>query len=139
MELKDFIGEYTLDAVDYDSFGVNYDYNEINGIIIRLNGTSYTFIEDPEDGYRSMLNDVFIESNYDHKTIFPGIDVVCSYETKCPYEKYNTPDEESELIVFRSKLTGKIICIIGTDYNDSYYPSFVSVFQPENMDCNLLN
>jgi hypothetical protein len=70
MELSEFKGEYTLDAVDYAHTFEQYGLEYANSISFRLNGRTYTAVEDPRDGYRSSMSDIFVDEVTITKNVF---------------------------------------------------------------------
>ena len=127
IELKTLVGFHTLYGVD----GVKHSidgldrYDESQVVNFDLDGVTYSAIEDPEDGYRSML-DKLIVSNESISNRFPGCKVLGSYDS-------NSVDD---ILEFRDVTTGKVVLRIGTENTDDYYPNFIGVFIPENMLIN---
>lgn len=128
VDLSQLVGNWTLTGVDYAETRIqhygNY-YEDAQMINFILNGVTYTATEDPSDGYRSMLQEVYI-SNTPVRNVFKGCKVKGEYI-----------DTSSEDIVrFTDIKTGLVVLEIGTDNNDDYYPSFIAHFSPENMWIN---
>lgn len=115
MKLEDLCGQRVVSARG-ESVG------DETTVLLRLDGVVYAFQEDPEDGYRSMLGDVRVATPEDLTVAplneFPGIPVALTTET-----------EGSYLVATTS--TGHELFRIGTDYRDSWYPSFVATWNPE--------
>lgn len=133
VKLDSLVGEHVLDAVDTftESVKASYGdyYEDCELIRFRLNGTVYTAIEDPSDGYRSCMSSLIVSPNDEMKNVFPPVRVMGI--KKAP--TYGTHDT-LQLIDLK---TGKVVLEVGTDNDDDYYPSFVSAFWPEHMAVNV--
>ena len=132
--LDQLCGEHVLDAVDtYVETVKEHPYaNELidsNGIRFRLDGAVYTAVENPDDGYRSSMEKIFVTLDIKMKNVFPPIKVVVK---KKPNSKYQSNDT----LVLIDKQTKKVVLEVGTDNIADYYPSFVAAFFPENMITN---
>ena len=135
VELKDLAGEHWLDGVDFDSSEIkkyfkkryNNDSLFMNAEVIRfrLDGTVYTALEDPEDGYRSSMDELFV-GELDIVNNFPKVKVLASM----------SENEQEDILNLMDLETGKIIISVGTDYSDDYYPMFIGEYNPENMVIN---
>lgn len=86
-----------------------------------LDGVHYMAVEDESDGYRSMMGQIFVMPDTAHVRQFTPVAV----------NVYERTASDADILDFVSFKTGKIILSIGTDYSDSYYPSFVSHFDAE--------
>ena len=76
-------------------------------------------MEDPEDGYRSALGDLY--QRWVRKEDFQsGMEPLKGTMTIAP---------DGEQVMFTSS-EGKELLVIGTDMSDDYYPSFVSDWDP---------
>lgn len=133
MELKDLVGEHTLDAVDFSTerlptYGDKLE--DCNVMRFRLDGVVYVAIEDPEDGYRSSMKELKIDDAKTMTNVFPPIKVIGKHRTE---GEFSGEDDVLELI---DAVTGKIVIEVGTDDIDDYYPGFVSNFRPEAMVTN---
>lgn len=95
---------------------------------LRLDGKVYTAVENPDDGYRSSMDRLFVE-DCPIKNAFPPIRVLAKKKSD---DKWGTNDT-IELI---DLVTGKVVAEFGTDNTEDYYPSFVSAFWPEHMSTN---
>lgn len=132
IDLDSLVGEHTLDAVDTFSesikqYGSHYEDCEI--IRFRLDGTVYTAIEDPSDGYRSSLDKLFVSPDEPMRNIFPPVRVIGR-------KKENDRWGVNDVLQLVDQMTGLIVLEVGTDNTDDYYPSFVGSFSPENMVTN---
>ncbi len=118
MQITDLCGKKILRGVDID-IGTPHDSN---GISIYLDDTVYTAYEDPCDGYRSVCSELIIldESSWT-KPVFEE-SVMC-----------HVHDDIMEIFCIEN---GKLLMRVGTNHSDSYYPSFVSEWYPQNMSIN---
>jgi hypothetical protein len=119
VELKNLVGLHQLEGVD---FGVNNQlHRDASVCLFRLDGVTYAAMEDPEDGYRSMLKGIVVtEQPLLNK--FPPVPVMATF----------TDADEDSILTFYSLETSRVLFRIGTDYTDSYYPMFIFEFHPEN-------
>jgi len=132
VELDTLVGEHVLDAVDTLServkqYGDSFEDCEV--IRFRLDGIVYTAIENPDDGYRSSMERLFVSPDEPMRNVFPPIRVLAR---KKEDEKYSVNDT----LQLVDAETGKVVVEVGTDNTDDYYPCFVSHFAPENMVTN---
>lgn len=133
MELQELTGKHTLDAVDFSQESRKRwtdEYEDCQVCRFRINGTVYAAVEDPDDGYRSSMRDLFVDKEAKLQNVFPPIEVVGVYRTK---GSYGYQDAILELI---DLTTGKVVLEVGTASCDDYYPSFVASFHPGNMATN---
>ena len=93
-----------------------------------LDGVTYKAIENPDDGYRSYMEELEVSDRTPINS-FHGVGVVCSM-------KENTEYENNDILVIRDAHNGKTILEIGTENYDDYYPCCQFVYHPENMMCN---
>lgn len=117
-QLEDLLGGHKLSGVD---FSQDKDAAAMHFV---LDGKTYSAVEDPDDGYRSMLG-TLIESQLPVKNKFPACNVVGTWKA-----------DGDELVVLLDCKTGKPVLEVGTDYSDDYYPCFIANFVPENMAIN---
>jgi len=132
MELKDLVGKHELSGLDTTTekvkrYGEHYD--DCNVIRFILDGKTYKAIEDPEDGYRSYLNDLLITDEKITNT-FPPQKVIGKMKDDSKWETNNT-------IQFIDEITGKIVLEVGTDNTDDYYPYCVLNWYPQNLAINI--
>jgi hypothetical protein len=140
IETVDFlslVGEHWLSGCDEEtlSFETGYSWRPVedaNCINFILDGKTYTAKEDPNDGYRSMMDDLFV-SDYQVKNTFHPVKVVVSHVTDNS-DKWS--HIECDILRFTDCVNGKVVLEVGTDNTDDYYPSFVASFSPENMSIN---
>lgn len=129
VELESLIGEHVLDAVDTSIEQVKTwgdQFESANVMRFRLDGKVYTAVENPDDGYRSSMERLYV-ADEPISNVFPPCKVLA--RRKPDYDKNNT----LEMI---DVVTGKVVLEVGTDNSDDYYPSFVANFAPENMAAN---
>ncbi len=132
VELDSLVGEHILDGVDLSTESVKTwgdSFEDANIIRVRLDGKVYTAVEDPDDGYRSSMRNLFVEECA-LKNAFPPIKVLAKKKAD---DKWGGVNDTIELI---DVVTGKVVVEFGTDNTDDYYPSFVSAFWPEHMATN---
>lgn len=111
LDIESFVGEHVLNAVQYGENG--------NGIF-SLDGASYEVVEDPDDGYRSYLDEI--------KVIEPVREMYSIPVFVVPIE-----DPDKVGIVFVDKRSEKPILTFGTDYYESYYPCYFFDYTPQNI------
>ncbi len=129
--LDDLVGTHQLTGVE---LGVRYPEesryhpsDEANTIAFILDGITYVAVENPSDGYRSMLEGLELGTPDLVKNTFDPIAVTASYGAK---DNRNTWENREEVLEFRDP-TGALILEVGTDNADDYYPSFVANWRPE--------
>jgi hypothetical protein len=145
-KLESLVGKHLLTGVDQgqapytDEYGEKYEDAET--ISFTLDGVTYTAVEDPDDGYRSMMGDLIVSDRKLSNT-FPPVEVegVIVTEADETYAHgsaglYVDQDCEHEFIEFRDVKNGKIVLAVGTKDADDYYPIFLAYFSPENMSLN---
>lgn len=131
MELSELIGQHKLTGVDFavesvEHYGELQDCNVVN---FALDGTTYTVVEDPSDGYRSAMREIKV-SAFKITNKFKAVKVVATMRKSQGYS------DDYDILDLIDVVTGKIVLSVGTDHRDSYYPSFVSDWQPENLHIN---
>lgn len=117
MELKHLVGLALLDAVDFYS-----DSNEYQVCRFRLDGLVYVAKEDVDDGYRSMMSELFISKDSDMKNVFPERLVYCEMEAG-----------DNDILNIYDTETKQVILSVGTSNFDDWYPCFVAHFDPTAM------
>src|SRR6478609_12125401 len=126
IDLKSLVGKHYLTGVDYGTEAIkHYSMCEDCQVVrFRLDGITYMAVEDPNDGYRSMMRGLFIVEdeikNKFRKVLVMGIMKESGYTT----------DDVLQLWDVKS---GKLVLQVGTSNTDDYYPSFVGAFYPENL------
>lgn len=130
VSLRDLVGLHMLSGVDFNTTHVdNIDRSEANVINFVLDGVTYSAIEDPNDGYRSSMEDIVVATATVTNTFAP-VQVMCVIRENNGWREYH------DLLDCYDVKNGKRVLSVGTDRNDSYYPSFVSDFTPGNMHIN---
>lgn len=133
MQLDDLIGEHLLSGVE---FGVEerksdwYD-DHANSITFILDGTAYCAIEDPSDGYRSSMADIYEVPVAKVKNTFEPVKVLGCMRTKGSWGR-------DDVLELRLASTGEVVFEVGTTNTDDYYPSFVGYFDPAKLPANKL-
>lgn len=133
MELKDFKGKMILDAVDFsnekikDEYSDEYEDSQV--CRFRLNGVVYSAVEDPSDGYRSMMRELVVNENDQMTNTFPPTEVLCRHRTKNDWQ-------EDDILELVDTTTSEIVLEVGTANHDDYYPYYVANFYPEAMAIN---
>lgn len=117
MELKHLVGLALLDAVDFYS-----DSNEYQVCRFRLDGLVYVAKEDAEDGYRSMMSELFVSKDSDMKNVFPERLVYCEMEAG-----------DNDILNIYDTETKQVILSVGTSNFNDWYPCFVAHFDPTAM------
>lgn len=125
-ELKYFDDQtFFLDAVDFERDDISD--KDASCIRFRLDGVVYIAVEDPDDGYRSYLDEIMI-----------GDKITNQFEKVLVRGKYRERNDggNCSIIQFFDQLTNLVVLEIGTENTDDYYPYFVANFSPENMSIN---
>jgi hypothetical protein len=124
--------EFRLSGVDTVSLSTSKawgdEYEDCQAVNFKLDGVTFSAIEDPSDGYRSTLNVVKVIPDNSIKNTFPECRVVAR-DTSLDHEDRKT-------VSFVDIITGRTVLEIGTNYRDDYYPSFVGYFNPTAMVTN---
>jgi hypothetical protein len=131
VSLEDLLGEGVLDAVDMyvesrKQYGSHYE--DCQMVSFRLNDKVYVAIEDPSDGYRSCLEDLFVSTD-PVTNVFPAVRVIGRMKEHSHYG-------QNEILELVDAVTGGVVLEVGTENSDDYYPGFVGSFSPENMATN---
>lgn len=109
----------------FSGFSDGPSYDDETSVLFVLNNKTYIAVEDPEDGYRSVLSYIKKTNEICKNKIPPHI-------VKC--KRYE--DVNSEIISFIDIINNEIVFEIGTDYNDDYYPCAILHFYPLNLSIN---
>ena len=131
VEFKTLLGYHVLSGCDTDGVikGEQPFYGDANVIDFVLDGRVFSAVEDPDDGYRSSLDKMFVDRVTSVKNMFPPCYVIGTRRQDREYEK-------NDVIDFIDVLTGKIVLSVGTENTDDYYPYFVGTFDPTAMCYN---
>ena len=128
---ESLLGEHTLDAVDTSTEQIK-DYcdrlESANCIRFRLDGKIYVALEDPDDGYRSAMEKLFVQDG-EMRNVFPPIKVLAR---RRPNGRY----AECDILELVDTANGQVVLAVGTDNSDDYYPWFVAEWKPQNMAQN---
>jgi hypothetical protein len=123
VKLCDLVGEHVLSGLETGTRDV---YGETcNCVKFTLDGVTYVAVEDPDDGYRSYMNGLYIVEEK-CKVALPDIEVFCRMRD----------NGSDDVLVFHDCLNGNEILAIGTEDYSDYYPICIFDYHPENMSCN---
>lgn len=131
MELRELVGRHVLTGVETGITKVHRwrdNYEDCFHVKFTLDGITYLAVEDPDDGYRSYMEDLVVVEE-PCKIRLPDIEVVCHMMEDYEYER-------NDVLVFVDALNGKTILELGTANWSDYYPYCVMDYTPENMSCN---
>lgn len=117
MNLKDFVGTHMLSGVDRED-----DTNDAQAFRFKLDGKIYRALENPDDGYRSMLDTITL-SRVKMTNTFSPVKVKCAMSV----------EDHRDVLQMRDP-SGRLILEVGTDYSDDYYPIFVAYWSPEGLE-----
>jgi hypothetical protein len=135
VDMQSLVGKHLLSGVDESELSVEQysgHFENCQCINFILDGITYTAIENPEDGYRSCLDNILItETKVTNK--FAPVEVLVSYLDKQKNEYYS---EDCDLLEFVDTKNGKLVLQIGTGNTNDYYPYFVASWTPENLSVN---
>lgn len=131
MTLKDLVGEHVFTGIELGRTVINRcSYGEdVNYIKFELDNISYIALENPDDGYRSYMNEVKT-CNVSPKYKTPPIEILCIYKDEDEY------GWKSDLLQLVDKKNGKVFLTVGTRNIDDYYPTCVFDYVPENLAVN---
>ena len=125
-KLADLTGEHLLDAVDFSTETSTLYDRDCQVVCFRLDDIIYVAKEDPDDGYRSHMEELSVAPiDVKMKNTFPSVQVIGVYQ-----------GDSSDILELIDSQTGEVVLEIGTDKTDDYYPYFVSSFHPEAMITN---
>lgn len=114
-----------VNASEIFGFGDEDEYKDARAVSFILDGTTYTAIEDPIDGYRSAMQDICI-SSIGLKNTFSPCEVLCMLRPGC----------DANVLDMIDTRTCRVVLSVGTDYSDNFYPCFIAEFSPENLSLN---
>ncbi len=125
---------FILSGVDRETKRItdyNYYYGDEESQVIRfeLDNIIYVAVEDNNDGYRSAMDKIFIDTKSNIKTRIPGHKVYAKRRNGDRYSKNDT-------IEFIDIITNDLVLAIGTDNWDDYYPMFVNEWDITNLAIN---
>lgn len=126
VELKELLGKHVLTGVDFGMKPKATEWDEAaNTMSFVLDGRTLTAAEDPDDGYRSSLEELLETPDVVVKNVFVPCHVVG-----------RAINEDVDVVELVDEQTGKVVLAVGTADADDYYPSYVADFTPENMASN---
>lgn len=136
MQLMDLVGTHVLSGIEVgqdrkQTWG--YRTELYNFVKFTLDGVTYFAAEDPDDGYRSYMEELRIVDE-PCKISLPNIQVVCTMRDDD--SEYRWRNQADEILSFVDAKNGKEILAIGTANTADYYPWCVMEYKPENMACN---
>lgn len=125
-------GKYLLSGVDeYQT--TNDFYENINGVVLILNGEKYIMAEDPCDGYRS-YGVIDKDENVECINTFPPQEVMV--ESKVTEITEHFYSRVNEMMTIKNPFTNEIIIELGTEDIEDYYPVGIFRYHPENLPIN---
>lgn len=129
MKLEELTGSHILKGIETGEITREDRWGELNCNYIKftLDETTYMAIEDPDDGYRSYMEELQTTEEPCRIKV-PDIQVVCHMRE----DEY----EACDVLEFIDAMNGKKILAVGTANIDDYYPYCVMEYTPENMYCN---
>ena len=126
VQLRDLVGDHILTGVDrLMNTDTDERYEQVAVLNFTLDGVTYSAIEDPDDGYRSLLDEIRISDRVP----------VNIFEPVCVRAQMRAGDD-CEILDLVDLENGQVILSVGTDYLDDYYPNFVANFDPRKMHIN---
>lgn len=114
---------------------VDYMYFMLDGVIYRVQ-------EDPDDGYRSHLEDIIVVDQMPLNVWQPAEEVIGHHAQKQSelidhrFDPEGYYEDRCDIVQLISTTTAKPVLEFGTDFSDDYYPSFVARFYPQKMGIN---
>jgi hypothetical protein len=98
--------------------GFGYSADEADTLSIGIDGNTYTFFEDPSDGYRSYMGDIEVIA---HLTDALKGAALVNREVIIR----DDPRKDKDIIEIIDATTGHIWARLGTDNYDDYYPTCI--------------
>lgn len=95
-----------------------------------LDGIAYKAVEDPDDGYRSLLGELLVCDDKISNT-FPPHTVIGAMKES------DYSGDHSDVIQFKDEITGEIVLEVGTEDINDYYPMCVMRWRPQNLAINV--
>ena len=131
MTLEDLVGNHILSGVEFGTKKVNgYGwYEDANFAKFTIDGVTYLALENPDDGYRSYMEELQI------------VEETCSVrlpdvKVRCLMRDSKFHGQIDDVLSFVDVENGKEFLAIGTENTNDYYPYCVFEYTPENMSCN---
>jgi len=132
MELQDLVGLHELTGVDRGNIQRSEDSywtRDAKSLQFTLDGKTYTAIEDPNDGYRSMMNSLTMTEGEHTTNRFPPQRVMAAMRKDGDFSK-------NKVLDLIDTQTGMVVLSVGTENTNDYYPCCIMQFNPENMNIN---
>ena len=126
-------GIHELSGINYYTGQLDWYNESSNGICFILDGKHYYALEDPVDGYRSMMVVEAANEKKICKRKFPPQKVEVVHEDYKPDRYYDSPND---LLCIFNPNDNSLILRIETEHYDSYYPCAVWEYHPENLPIN---
>lgn len=131
VKLKDLDGRrvtiHGIDIVVREPDPHNWWDEASNVHYVSINSQTYRFCEDPDDGYRSYLEDVEIVDRPVKNIIRP---VAC----RCTWNEKGVTDHfAADILTFTDIVSDKTILRVGTGDVYDYYPIAILEWHPENI------
>ena len=105
----------------------SYNDEDVNALIICIDGKNYLCYEDPDDGYRS--HSEFKETEQECTNTFPPQRVMIK-----KYDEENNYDKNHGIKIYSPDF--ELILHVGTQNYDDWYPMAVWEWHPENLPIN---
>ena len=132
VSFESLIGEHVLEGVDlFDTQVESYEggpMESANAMRFQLDGHVYVAVEDPDDGYRSSMRSLTVDTE-PIKNSFAGVRVLVR---QAPSQEFSNDD----ILEMIDLANGKTVLTVGTDNFDDYSPGFVANWTPENLAVN---
>lgn len=121
LSLYSLVGPHSLTGWDHTTIAPAHEWAHRDAAVLNLelDGVTYSFVENPNDGYRSSLNYVTV-SNRRPATRFPAVSVMAVKETS----------DNNQLLRLYAVQTGEMVAEVGTVRVDEYYPQFRAWVSP---------
>lgn len=133
IELESLVGEHILNTAPVWS-DFRPEYGEDGAIMcIGIDGKTYTFTEDPSDGYRSYMNMIEVEEGLNHEKLMGAAPInrkVTIIYDDGSGKRYPYNRDKDDLIHITDVATGHHWATLGTRAVDDYYPSCTMEWYP---------
>ena len=130
MQLKELKGNRKFYGIEFSQEDTRYGTSNI--VLLGLDNQVYKISDDPDDGYRSFMDEkIEILQNHTFQNTFPPMKVAIQWveiKSKDSFTGIHVLDAFSQ----------QPVLILGTDYSDNYCPFAVSEYTPENLSYNRL-
>lgn len=134
-------GVHYLSGIGSTSFHNEWNDEEIEVNLFKIDDVVYGAYVDPDDGYRSYgcitATPEFVGMKCD--TEFPPQKVIVENVKKeipsCVENDWVGIDKE--LLIIKDAILNKNVLVVGTDYSEDYYPMAIFDYQPMNLYVNV--